>query len=108
MAKALVLVHLALPDPRRPTRMPSLPEWVISRVDALVVNTQIDPATKRFADVVTLPKTDMLTAGERAVLQEHLSNLSSYLRQTPEEGAEWEERTLCIITKMLLALPAQK
>jgi hypothetical protein len=35
-------------DGCRPTRMPSLPVWLATQVDALRENLQIDPATSSF------------------------------------------------------------
>lgn len=99
---------ITLPDLRRPTQMPSLPAWAASRVAALVLNVQINPETKKFADAMTLPANMLPTVEQRTAIMSHTSSLHSYLRQTPEADQKSEAKTLVAITKLLLALPGQK
>lgn len=101
------LEPLALLDPRKPTRMPSLPAWVTSRANVLVENLQIHPASSTFRDVLTLPAAMMLTDQQRRMIEEHIRGLRSLLLQTPDESPDAEAATLVIITKLLLAKPSQ-
>lgn len=93
---------LQLPDRRRPAQMPSLPGWVVSRLESLKDNWQ------NGSEVLTLPKQMMLTPPERQLAEQHIEALSSLVEKTPGNSADCEAETLVIVTKMLLALPAQR
>src|SRR6516164_9708377 len=96
------------PDRRRPTRMPSWPAWLAMRVDALRENLQIDPATSSFRDLLTLPRTLMLTKDHKATIEAHIKYLRSLPAQTPAEDEDFEKATLIAVTKLLLVLPGQR
>lgn len=102
------LEPIPLPDPRRPTRTPPLPAWVTTQKNALATNLQIDTATGRFADVMTLPFDQMPTTEQWGEIEAHIHSLTSLLDQVPERSAEWEKATLVIVTKMLLVLGGKK
>src|SRR5437899_9664608 len=100
---------IPLPDQRRPTRMPSLPGWVTSRVGALAENLQPDPATRSYRDVTVLPAGLMPTTAQRVEMHRHIASLRSLLEeQTPAASENAEKATLVIVTKMLLVLPGQQ
>ncbi|HEY2757791.1 MAG TPA: hypothetical protein VGJ01_18845 [Pseudolabrys sp.] len=47
--------QLQLPDVRRPERMPSWPEWVVSHIASLQIEVQPNPKTGKWRPVPTLP-----------------------------------------------------
>lgn len=109
MGTELALIEpLRLPDQRRPAQIPSLPEWVVSRLETLKENWQSDPVTGKGSQVLTLPMNLCLTDTERAMVLRHISDLGTLVEKTPANDADSEGATLVIVTKMLLALPGQK
>lgn len=107
MANNLVkLEPIQLPDPRRPTQMPSLPAWLAARKGALAVNLQ--QVEGRYQDVQTLPAQMMLSDDQRTAIQSHLASLGLLLRQTPAESVDFERATFAAVTKLLLVKPAAK
>jgi hypothetical protein len=103
-----VIEPLRLPDQRRPAQIPSLPEWVVSRLETLKENWQRDLETGKTSQILTLPTNLCLTDTERAMVLRHISDLGTLVEKTPENDADSEGATLVIVTKMLLALPGQK
>ena len=99
---------IALPDPLRPTRMPSLPAWLALRKNATAINLQIDQNTRRFQDALTLPADLMLTAEQRAEIEAHIRGLQSLLGQTPANSDAADKATFAAVTKLLLVKPAAK
>lgn len=108
MSNLAIHEPLALPDLRRPERMPSLPAWVASRSAALAENLQVDPATGSFRDMLTLPRGLELTTAQAQAIDSHIDSLRFLLGQTPEASQEAEAETLVLVTKMLLVLPSQR
>lgn len=103
MATELALIEpLALPDHRRPAQMPSLPEWVVSRLESLKDNWQ------NGSKALTLPEKMTLTEPQKQMVSEHIAALGSLVARTPSNSADCEAETLVIVTKMLLALPSQR
>lgn len=84
-----------------------MPAWVVSRVESAVENLQRDH-TGEFRDVSTLPAALMPTQVQRTEMERHVHALRRLLSQTPAESEQAEKAVLVIVTKMLLALPAQK
>lgn len=97
---------ISLPDVRRLDRMPSLPEWLASRVASMRDEAQRSPADGRYRQVPTLPANLTLSQGERAEIERHAVALEGLCAQTPADADEWENATLLIVTKLMLALPA--
>jgi len=93
---------ISLPDIRRPAQMPSLPGWVVLRLECLKDNWQ------NGGKVLTLPVAMVLTEAQRTMVRSHISALSKLVERTPSTSADSEAETLGIVTKMLLALPAQR
>jgi hypothetical protein len=93
---------LALPDRRRPAQIPSLPEWVVSRLESLKDNWQNGKTT------LTLPATMVLSETQRTMVLSHIAALGSFVETNPGNSADAEAQTLVAVTKMLLALPAPK
>ena len=85
-----------------------MPAWLATQIGALRENLQIDPATLTFQDMLTLPRALMPTKEHRAAIEVYVEQLRSLLAQTPEAGAEFENATLVILTKLLLVLPSQR
>lgn len=108
---------IPVPDQRRPEMMPSWPEWLTSRVDAVRLVQQPDPTTGRYRSVMTLPKSSILSQSERTVIEAAAAKLKAQLSQTPESGTQilvdgrmvdCDEAMLVIITKMMKAKPAAR
>lgn len=97
-----IIEPLALPDRRRPAQMPSLPEWVVSRLESLKDNWQ------NGNTVLTLPAALVLTEAQKEMVSQHIAALDRLVEFTPANSADCEAETLVIVTKMLLALPAQR
>jgi hypothetical protein len=97
---------LTLPDVRRIHRMPSLPEWVASRVASMKDEHQPAKTGEKYRKVPTLPANLILSLDERAEIERHVADLVSLCKQTPEESDEYEAATLVTITKSMLALPS--
>ena len=103
MATELALIEpLKLPDRRRPAQIPSLPEWVVSRLESLKDNWQNGKMT------LTLPAAMILSDIESVMVRRHIADLGSLVVSTPQTSADAEAETLVIVTKMLLALPGQR
>ncbi len=103
MATELALIEpLKLPDRRRPAQIPSLPEWVVSRLESLKDNWQNGKMT------LTLPAAMILSDIESVMVRRHIADLGSLVVSTPATSADAEAETLVIVTKMLLALPGQR
>lgn len=102
------LEPIPLPDLRRTERMPSLPEWLTSRVNAASSNLQLDPRTGSFRDLLTLPAARLPTDTQRAAIVAHCAALRRALGHTPENGEQWEAETLATVTKLLLTLPGMR
>lgn len=99
---------IPLPDPRRPARMPSLPEWVGSRLASVVKAVQSDPATGKYREVPTLPAALLPNETQRTRLLQHVDALNKNCSRTPEVDAGAEAAMLVIVTKLLLALTGQR
>jgi hypothetical protein len=97
-----VIEPLALPDRRRPAQMPSLPEWVVSRLESVKDNWQ------NGSKVLTLPASMVLTEPQKGMLRQHIADLGQLIERNPETSADAEAETLVTVTKMLLVLPAQR
>lgn len=97
-----IIEPLALPDPRRPAQIPSLPEWVVSRLESLKDNWQ------NGSKALTLPAAMVLTEQQKAMVSSHIAGLGRLVERTPITSADAEAETLVTVTKMLLALPAQR
>jgi hypothetical protein len=108
MAQNLTTIEpLKLPDLARPDRMPSLPEWVASRLELLNEAHQNDGTGNRRR-MMTLPASAMLGSSERQQLEVYADTLTQTLERTPENSADAEAETLVLVTKLMLALPGQK
>lgn len=99
---------IATVDQRRPTQMSSLPGWLVSLRGSMATNLQIDPATGRFADLLTIPADRMPTDQQRTMIADHIRSLNLYLIQTPQNDDAYEGRTIVAVTKLLLVLSLQK
>ena len=98
--------RLTLPDVRRLDRMPSLPGWVASRVGSMKDEYQRSTVDGKYRSVSTLPASLTLSPAERAEIERHAGELEALCTQTPADSDEWEAKTLIIVTKLMLALPA--
>jgi len=108
MAQELALLEpLALPDPRRPAQMPSLPAWATSQLASLQEAQQPDQ-TGRYRSVMTLPASSMPNPAQRAAMEKHIADLVPMLSQTPAVSADYEAATLVLVTNLMLALPGQR
>jgi hypothetical protein len=99
---------IPLPDLHRLDRMPSLPEWVGSRIESLKIETQPDPVTGRHHLVPTLPSNLMLDERQRDAIAQHITGLDACARSIPANDPAAEEAVLVIVTKLMLALPSPK
>jgi hypothetical protein len=103
---------LVLLDVRRLDRMPSLPAWLQQRIDALGSECQADN-TGKYRLTVVLPRTMILSASERAVVEERVADRASWL--DIGQPITLDERTLSndqaisvIIAKLLVKLRGSK
>lgn len=103
MGTELALIEpLKLPDQRRPAQIPSLPGWVVLRLESLKDNWQ------NGSMALTLPTAMVLSEAEKSMVLRHVSDLGTLVEKTPANSADSEAETLVIVTKMLLALPGQR
>ncbi len=109
MGQALAKIEpIPPPDLQRPGRMPSLPEWVVSRLVSVTRATQPDPQTGKYREAWTLPVALLPNETQRTMMQRHAAALKRSCSKTPETDAGAEGATLVIVTKLLLALPGQR
>lgn len=99
---------ISLPDVRRLDRMPSLPAWLASRVGSMKDESQRSAVDGKHRTVPTLRANLILSPSERAEVEQHAMALDALCTQTPAEADEWENATLIIITKLMLALPSSQ
>lgn len=108
MAQNLTVIEpLKLPDLARPDRMPSLPEWVASRLASVSEAQQKDASGKHRA-VMTLPQAMMLGSSEIRQIGAYAGALGKTLSRTPSTSADAEAETLVHVTKLMLALPGMR
>ena len=105
-ARVQRLEPIRLPDLARSGAMPSLPEWVASRIAALRIDTQPDPLTGKWRRLQTLPANWTLTAAEREMLSKHVHQIEDLLGRTPADHPSSEQEVLIALTKMMVVLPA--
>jgi hypothetical protein len=98
------LDRLQLPDIRRPERMPSLPEWVGSRIASLRDEIQPDRAGK-WRQVPTIHNSLILKAVEREAIEDHVTALDRLCDETAANSAAAEAAMLVVVTTMMLVLP---
>ena len=98
--------QIQLPDVRRLDRMPSLPAWLASRAASMKDEAQRSGPDGKYRTVPTLPANLILNPAERAEVERHATDLEALCAQTPADADEWENATLIIVTKLMLALPA--
>jgi hypothetical protein len=111
MATQLTTIEpIPLPNSRRPAMLPSLPAWAARSSGAVRLELQmtLDGKTFEKQDVLVLPKELMPNTDQRAAMAEHIDNLRSYLRQTPEQGVEYETRVATAVSKLLVVLAGEK
>jgi hypothetical protein len=111
MGKQLQIIEpLALPDPRRPATMPSLPAWAARSSAAVRTELQMTPDGKHFesGEVMVVPVEMLPSPDQRAMLEDHIGSLRSYLRQTAENSVDAETRIASDIAAMLMVLPAAR
>src|SRR6267378_3257776 len=94
-----------LPDVRRPERMPSLPEWVASRIALLKDEVQPDQ-TRKWRQVPTIPANLILKDAEREEIKRHVTALDLLCDDTPANNANAEAAVLVVVTKMMMVLPS--
>jgi hypothetical protein len=101
---------ILLPNHRRPATLPSLPAWAgrSSAAVRLELQMTLDGKTFEKQDVLVLPKEMMPSQDQRKAITEHTDSLRSYLRQTPEQGAEYEIRVATAISKLLVVLAGER
>lgn len=111
MGKQLQIIEpLALPDPRRPATMPSLPEWLERSSVAARLELQMTPDGRGFesGEVMVVPAEMLPSPAHRRVMEDHIASLRSYLSQTAEHSADAETRIASDIAAMLLVLPGAR
>ena len=106
MRAIAVIEPIQIPDLRKPTAMPSWPEWLVTQRAAARPNLQ--PHGERFADVMTLPPNLMPTNDQRAAIESHRASLLSCLQETPESDDRYLAETMATVAKMLLTLGGSK
>jgi hypothetical protein len=99
---------ILLPDVHRPDQMPSLPEWVVLRVEWMKDETQPSSVDGKYRTVTTLPKTLMLNDDQLVEVKRYIAASDSLCAQTPTNEDKWEIATLSIVTQMMLALPSSQ
>src|SRR5687768_1280706 len=94
------IAPISLPPAHQPTRMPSLPAWLVSRVNAVKVNSQpTDEGPHR--SVLTLPQALIPSQAQRQAIVEHMQKLESFLKLTAEDDDRANTETMIAITKLL-------
>ena len=89
---------IPLPDVRYPDRMPSLPAWLVLRIESMSDDGGARP-------MPMLPARLILNPAQRAEIERYVAVLESLGDQTPANGAKWEKAVLLTVTKLMLVLP---
>src|SRR5437016_4366442 len=97
--------RLQLPDVRRLERMPSLPEWVASRI-ALITDECQRSREGKWCSVPTLPSHTPLSPTERREIEEHVAALDLLCAQTALASEDCERALLVLLTKLMMVLPS--
>jgi hypothetical protein len=100
-----IIKPLPTPVPANPT--PPLPKWAVTLHAAVHTNTQVDLETGEIVDALVLRQESMPTPAQRVALENHKTQLAALLELTPMNENECAKRTLGLIAKLLLALPAR-
>jgi hypothetical protein len=110
MATELTKIEIALPDPRRPATMPSLPAWLARSSAAVRPEVQMTPDGKSFepAEVMVLPREMLPSPEQRRAMADHIANLRSYLAETAENSTEAETSIATSIAALLMVLPSAR
>jgi hypothetical protein len=98
---------IPVPDPRRPARPISLPHWAKERLGTLKTAEQPDPSG-RYRTVPVLPVALMLTPQHRAAIEQHVAAVTALLEQTPERNDRFGQRTLVVVSKLLVTLAGRE
>src|SRR5690349_21204548 len=88
-----------LPDVRRPEQMPSLPEWIELRANALRTANQRNPTSGKYENMPTLPASLILTDAEKREVQQHVDDLMKLLAYTPRNEPQAEADVLAMVTE---------
>jgi hypothetical protein len=99
---------ILLPDVHRLDQMPSLPEWVVLRVESMKDETQPSLVDGKYRTLTTLPKTLMLNDDHLVQVKRYIAASESLCAQTPINEDKWEIATLSIVTQMMLVLPSSQ
>ena len=99
---------ISLLDVRRLDQMPSLPEWVASRVGSMKDECQPTLTDGKYRTVPTIPANLILGPAERVEVERHIAELDALCKQTPIDGDKWEAATLIVLTQLMLALPSSQ
>jgi hypothetical protein len=91
---------------RRQVRMPSLPEWVGSRIDSVRDADRRSTVDGELVVLPRLPVSLILSSAERAEVANLIREIENLLAQTPYERVERERETLAIIGTFMLSVPA--
>lgn len=111
MDKELALIEpLALPDPRRPATMPSLPGWLARSKDAVRLEVQMTPDGQSFepTEVMVLPAEMLPSPQQRQAMEDHIASLRSYLAETAENSHAAETSIATQIATLLMVLPSAR
>lgn len=98
---------IPLPDVRRPARCTTLPPWLAQRCNVLGTASQPDPSG-RHRIVPVLPRSLILGAEQKAVVEKHVFELETMLSMTPYEDESHGSLTMQTVTKMMLVLPSRE
>jgi hypothetical protein len=97
------IAPLPVPMPTNP--VPALPAWVTKLHENLRENLQLDPATGKFVEPLTLAT--MPTDEQVAGLERHAAQCRDLLDQCPDNDEGCAKRTFGLISKLLMAKPGR-
>lgn len=110
VAELVPFEALALPDPRRPATMPSLPAWLARSSAAARPEVQMTPDGQSFEpmEVMVLPAGMLPSQQQRQAMEDHIGSLRSYLAETSENSQEAETSIASSVAALLMVLPSAR
>lgn len=100
---------LPLPDPRRPVRTVSFPQWTERCIGAVRPEIQLSVDGMTFENnALTLPANLIPNAVQRLEMENYVASVASLLAQTPEADASFESRTAVVVSKLMVVLAGER
>jgi hypothetical protein len=95
------------PDPLRPTKPPSLPQWLEEPLMFLKKATRRDQAG-RLREIFVLPSRQIPNQSQRREIEGYIEVLVGFDEMTPDRNQRHSAVTLTAVSKMIMALGGKK